>query len=194
MRYTITFFSYWHCGTGLSGGFGIDQIVIRNRDGLPFIPGKTLKGLLRDAAENLKEIHIQDNVQWEEFITTVFGTREGAAQPGFRSSCCFFSDGIPGDDLQRVLREEPFLVPHLYRTLASTSITDKGLAKKATLRVKEAVIPLTLHAEIKGFPDDGGEKEKIIKCMQWVKRLGVCRNRGMGRCQFVPVAEGGEEI
>ena len=51
--YQIEFFSQWHCGSGLSAGADIDLLVIKDKEGMPFIPGKTLKGLIREAVENL---------------------------------------------------------------------------------------------------------------------------------------------
>jgi hypothetical protein len=53
---TIELFSWWHAGSGLGRGGDADALVIRDRDGLPYLPGKTLKGLLRDAVQ-LAEDH-----------------------------------------------------------------------------------------------------------------------------------------
>lgn len=41
----IEFFSPWHCGSGLSAGADADSLVIKDTNGLPYIPGKTIKGL-----------------------------------------------------------------------------------------------------------------------------------------------------
>ena len=48
----IEFFSPWHCGSGLSAGADADSLVIKDINGLPFIPGKTIKGLIREAVED----------------------------------------------------------------------------------------------------------------------------------------------
>ena len=53
ITYTIEFFSYWHCGSGLSAGADVDSLVIKDAKGMPFVPGKTIKGLIREAAETL---------------------------------------------------------------------------------------------------------------------------------------------
>lgn len=70
--YHIEFFSQWHCGSGLSAGADIDLLVIKDKEGMPFIPGKTLKGLIREAVENL--IHYQG--QSKDSVEQVFG-KEG---------------------------------------------------------------------------------------------------------------------
>ena len=51
IRYTIEFYSDWHCGSGLASGAEADAVVIKDRDGLPYVPGKTIKGLVREAFE-----------------------------------------------------------------------------------------------------------------------------------------------
>ena len=50
IKYNIALFSYWAIGSGTGQGKGLDNILLKDDDNLPFIPGKTLKGLLRDAA------------------------------------------------------------------------------------------------------------------------------------------------
>ncbi|KLL09962.1 RAMP superfamily CRISPR-associated protein [Protofrankia sp. BMG5.30] len=43
--------SDWHCGTGLGVPGGVNKLVNTDHDGLPFVPGKTLTGVWRDACE-----------------------------------------------------------------------------------------------------------------------------------------------
>src|SRR4051812_48266906 len=42
--------SDWHVGAGYGEPGGIDALVLRGPDGLPFIPGSTITGVWRDAA------------------------------------------------------------------------------------------------------------------------------------------------
>lgn len=41
--------TYWHAGTGRGKAAGADAIVQRSPEGLPYLPGRTVKGLLRQA-------------------------------------------------------------------------------------------------------------------------------------------------
>ena len=50
---TLTFLSYWQCGTGTGGG-DLDELVARDAAGMPFVSGKRLKGVLREAYECLE--------------------------------------------------------------------------------------------------------------------------------------------
>lgn len=45
---SISFTSDWHCGTGQGRHGGIDRLVRRDADDLPFVPAKTLLGLWRE--------------------------------------------------------------------------------------------------------------------------------------------------
>ena len=56
----IQFFSPWHCGSGLSAGADTDALVIKNPQGLPFVPGKTIKGLVREALEDQEGLKGQE--------------------------------------------------------------------------------------------------------------------------------------
>ena len=62
--YEIEFYSNWHCGSGLAAGADVDVLVIKDVNGMPYVPGRTIKGLLREAAESLSE---------KEIVAMVFG-------------------------------------------------------------------------------------------------------------------------
>lgn len=52
IAYTLTFTMPFHCGTGLRVGL-IDRTVVRDHDGYLYIPGSTIKGVLREQCERL---------------------------------------------------------------------------------------------------------------------------------------------
>ena len=66
ITYQIEFFSYWHTSSGLSAGTSASLLVLRDEDNLPLIKGRTLKGLLRDAAKRINEY--QNGLVTEDFI------------------------------------------------------------------------------------------------------------------------------
>ena len=41
--YKVTFLTWWHCGSGQAAGPDVDELTIKDVDGLPFIPGRTMK-------------------------------------------------------------------------------------------------------------------------------------------------------
>jgi CRISPR/Cas system CSM-associated protein Csm3 (group 7 of RAMP superfamily) len=184
IEYKIEFFSYWHTGSGLSGSTYSDILVNKTQEGLPFIPGKTLKGLLREAAEIIHGL--ESNSVSATFIKDVFGEKPPedsteAAHPTSEASC-FFSSANLSEFLRTNLDEEEKRL--LYHVLASTKIDRNGLAENGSLRQMEVTVPLVLFARIEHFPDDPGYKQQLDYCFKWIKRMGLNRFRGLGRCQI----------
>jgi CRISPR/Cas system CMR subunit Cmr4 (Cas7 group RAMP superfamily) len=69
----------------------------------------------------------------------------------------------------------------LYKKISSTAIDTKTkTAKEFTLRDIEVVIPLTLYGEVFNVKD----KEILLKAFKLIKRVGLNRNRGLGRCEI----------
>lgn len=182
--FQIEFFTLWHTSSGLSGGVESKLQVIKDNQGLPFIPGKTLKGLLREAASNLNILHPE--MITSVFIEQIFGTGEdqlNVTEP--HKSQCFFGNATLSEGLAaRLKNDEENIKQHLFTTIASTAIEENGLAKNHSLRQIEATIPLTLYAAIEGFPNEEAYLIQLEKCFQWIKKMGTNRTRGFGRCEF----------
>jgi CRISPR/Cas system CSM-associated protein Csm3 (group 7 of RAMP superfamily) len=176
ITYKIQMHSFWHVGSGLTGGVVADSVVIKDSNGLPFIPGKTLKGLLRDAALTIQELN--SNLISTAFIDNVFGQSRGA-----EGTNCFFSNAYLSNALQTQLKQDTNK-DILYQNLASTAIDKNGQAVNGSLRTLEATIPLVLFAQIVDFPEEEKYQQELDYCMQMVKRMGSKRHRGLGRCDW----------
>jgi CRISPR/Cas system CSM-associated protein Csm3 (group 7 of RAMP superfamily) len=171
IKYEIEFFSNWHCGSGLAAGADVDALVIKDNNGLPYVPGRTIKGLLREAASILSDD--------KDSISKIFGV--SGDEDGHKTGSSFFGNAtLPSAEYQYIL--EQGLAPHLYQTLASTSIDENGIAKDNTLRKVETVVPCKLDGEILNVPD--GAEGIIVDAMCFIKRMGTGRNRGYGRCRI----------
>jgi len=171
ITYEIEFFSNWHCGSGLAAGADVDALVIKDSEGLPFVPGRTIKGLLRDAADNLYEE--------SEMINTLFGiSKKDIHQEG----CAYFANAVLSDAESKYIVSQN-LTRHLYQNFASTAIDDNGIAKDNTLRKIETVVPCTLHGQILNVPNDA--VPIMTDAAKMIKRMGLGRNRGYGRCRII---------
>lgn len=177
INYSITFYSQWHCGSGLSAGADIDELVVKDKNGMPYIPGKTLKGLIREAAENYVELSGKNEAK--ELVSTTFGS--GLFSESILAGCAHFGNAvlcekeysaIVGNNAQK----------YLYNKVTTTAIGNDGIAKDHSLRSTEVVIPCTLHAAITDVPQE--MRNVIINCFGLIKRLGQKRNRGLGRCDI----------
>ena len=181
--YSIAFHSFWHVGSGLSGGTNTSALVLKDDDGLPFIPGRTLKGLLREGAEAMSATSLIP----DGFTEKIFGIKPETEDYEYVSNYdasygCFFGNAELSAHVKASIEEGA--KPYLYHNIASTAIDKDGQAEDYTLRRMEVSVPLMLYGYIGDFPDKAEDIEAIKRCFQWVKRLGVNRNRGLGRCSF----------
>ncbi len=174
---TIKFLTYWHCSSGSSGGSRLDAMVARDKNNLPFIPGKTLKGHIRDMAETFGN---------KSFVNECFGYNTYEGEFGYNASIldkpnkdregkCYFTNATLEEKIDNKLSE------YLYHSIASTAIKENGVAKTGSLREIEAVVPLTLKAKILHVPEC--YKDLMQKAIKQVKRIGLNRTRGWGRCE-----------
>lgn len=187
IKYSIHFYSPWHCSSGLSAGADVDALVVKDKQDLPYIPGKTLKGLIKEAVEDYASL---SKSLTEESLNKAFGlpaNAEGAKDK--LSGSAFFTDAkldkkeaeaIVGNRAQR----------YIYNKVTSTSIDEKGVAVEHSLRSIETVVPCTLYAEIFDLPDDVAGI--IEKSFGFIHHIGLNRSRGLGRCDFV-IEKGGAQ-
>ena len=192
ITYKIEFFTDWHCGAGLSAGAYVDALVVKDPDGLPFLPGRTIKGLLREAAEDIVFLRSgNDNDLYKSSLDKVrkaFGYFDGIDLLGVGAlkGTAFVTDAtLPEDESSAIVAGN--LQPYLFRTLSSTAIGEDGIAVDKSLRRMEATVPCSLEGKILNLPDDDELREIITDAMRYLKRLGQNRNRGLGRCSFSPI-------
>ena len=176
IKYKITFYTNWHCGSGLAAGADTDELVIKDRNGLPYVPGRTIKGLLREAATMLSQF---TDIP-EESINRLFGKGGDAADFGCRSDVSFTNATLSDKEQNYIIREK--LVKHLYMSIASTAIDNNGIADDHSLRKIETTIPCCIHGLIMNV--DEKDTDVLLQAFRWIKRLGLGRNRGYGRCEI----------
>ncbi len=181
IKYTIEFFSDWHCGSGLAAGADVDALVVKDKDKLPYVPGKTVKGLVREAVENILAFR-EDNK--DKVIKSAFGFFDD--KDNSEKGEMFFTNAELGrNEADAIVANK--LQQYLSRTIASTAIKENGIAKDHSLRKMEVIAPCTLYGIIKNVRPE--LVKDIIDGLKFIKRLGVNRNRGLGRCQIK-----GEEV
>ncbi len=204
---TITFelLSWWHAGSGMGRGGDADALVIRaTDDGLPYLPGKTVKGLLRDAVQLADEFK-RFNATGQTDI--LFGRKDPSTpvsadtksaepyadheSPGRAPGQLCFNNAELSQEIADWLRaggEERKNA--LFNSLACTALDDHGVAKEKSLRTIEVCPPLTLTAEVTG-PDDDDWIKILSDCARLIRCLGSHRHRGLGRCRVSVAFQGG---
>jgi len=179
--------SYWHAGGGRDGGRVYDAVVQRDPDGLPLLPGRHLKGLLRDAATRAEAW------DWEGFkdlAKTLFGSRNPAGGGLSQRGCLRISDARLPEPQRRWLASEGGrkLIPALFSGLYNTAVRhDTGSALDQSLRGIEVTIPVQLQACIDPVPGQtppDGWAERIRELLPLIDAVGAHRSRGLGRAEI----------
>lgn len=196
--------SYWHAGSGRGRDAVLDAEVIRDSDGLPYLPGKTIKGLLRKAMTTSLLARGESTAPVHELLgSDVPGTADAtdgdeqtskleegrfSTTPG----CLWIGSATLPPTWAQWLRTAPDrtnardVLAALFRTVASTAIDGEGVAREHTLRVSEVTVPMTLRAQITNTaPADRWPPDRwlplVRNALPYLRSLGVRRRRGYGR-------------
>ena len=177
--------SYWRSGTGAGETGGIDASCAVDCDGLPYLPGKHLKGLLRDAVAQAIDFG------WVSGVTVddLFG------QQGFRGLKAYSraekgrlrvdSAHLPVTDRDAVLAsgDKVALIQQLFRNVQSTAMCkESGAAKDKSLRLEQVAVPLRLVFEVTELSGERSNwDEVLITAMPLIRAVGQKRTRGLGR-------------
>ena len=197
IAYNLTIHAPWHCGSGLSAGADLDAVVLRDENRLPIVPGKTIKGLIREAAYTISALNDDKNrmnvidkafgIGADEALEKM-GNNETECNIPYQGELFFMNCELPRTTQVQICASG--LQDYLYIDRASTAINAEGIAENASLRKVEAVVPCTLEGRILQVNDE--IYPLLCQALKYVKRLGQNRNRGWGRCDFIIKEEGGK--
>ena len=191
IKYRIKFHSLWHIGSGESRGADVDMTVLKDHYGFPYIPGKTMKGIIKDAMLDSFGIDDHNNI-----TTRIFGTENNPDNPDDNANgeCYFTNAELSSSFKKELIGNKDNLLEFLFIREAKTSISPNdrrnndsitgihgnGVAKDGSLRTFEVAVPVILYGEVLNIP---GEITKNFEdALGMIKRLGVGRNRGYGSC------------
>jgi CRISPR/Cas system CSM-associated protein Csm3 (group 7 of RAMP superfamily) len=179
IEYKIEFLSEWHIGSGLGAGAESDAAILVDANKMPYIPGKTIKGLLRDVMNDIYEV--QPNQISKQDILDIFGQEsELKREDKLIQGKAYFSNAtLEANEYNAIVANE--LQEYLLKNVASTAINQNGVANEKSLRSREVCMPLTLHGTIH---IEEKHKDKIVMATKWIRGAGVNRNRGLGRCKI----------
>ncbi len=211
----ISFQSYWFVGTGREAGVYADSIPVKkklspkHKDLVPCVPGKTVKGMFRDAfITATRNGWFKDNPSREHLEEYLFGTpgpdkhnnkesdknKTENKEPGIFGApgILHFSTLEISDAVRAWLCENPQAVSELFRTVKSTAIdAATGTARNKSLREYEVVVPLTLTGELSfeekeiqelNFKDSKDFIARLNEVASLITELGGKRTRGFGQC------------
>jgi CRISPR/Cas system CSM-associated protein Csm3 (group 7 of RAMP superfamily) len=184
--------SYWHAGTGAGQGALLDSVVEKNDMGLPYLPGRTLKGLLRDAVYRWEQLGGYQEHSFTHVTELLFGVW---GDDGNQTTQGIVRVGSANMDEQFIaaIKNHPDgkkLINYLYAEHFSTKIDEKtGVAVDQSLRGSEMTLPMSLFAEVSiithrnDISDDMAFK-LLAQAFPLIQAVGKQKNRGLGRAEL----------
>ncbi len=170
---TLEFTSDWHIGSGRTSDIA-DRALRRGSDGLPFVPGKTVTGVIRDEAFRIAEALGGD---WPSLAVAVFGERGG------RPALVRFRPMFLDSELQALVDSQPLIQKHLTFPRSSVKIDESGVAEEKHLFTTELGrrgTRFTGTADVEPLGDHGFAL--LALAVRRATRLGGGRRRGLGNC------------
>lgn len=166
-------------GAGISGA--VDSEVQQDEYGLPFISGRTLKGLLvNECSEILYALGNKD--KWQKAAQVLFG------KPGDLAGQSQFTVGDAGlaPDLVYHIRRSSLsrqdVLDALTDTRRQTAMTSGGAPKDESLRaIRTLISGITFYAPLDLPADDPVARVLLSACVLSLRRAGLGRNRGKGK-------------
>jgi CRISPR/Cas system CSM-associated protein Csm3 (group 7 of RAMP superfamily) len=195
---------WWHCSAGHGVRSGANARVLR--DGmLPYVPGRTVKGLLRDAlrqAELFSHTHRsagaaapvpEDTTNLLLGLPTNIVLSDAAALAGYRFATRRAWLRVGSATLPEAwrrwaaTRQGEEALRDVTETLHRTAIDVAGQAERSSLRTIEVMPPMTLEAVLSYHNDSdpwaaqGGWRGVVRAALPLLRGLGAGRTRGLGR-------------
>lgn len=98
LSYQLRFTTPFHCGTGLRLGL-IDRTIVRDHDGYLYVPGSTIKGILREQCERLARLYETVDDEMRAAIASPHNEKRalwGLGRPPTMVTRIFGSHNAPG--------------------------------------------------------------------------------------------------
>jgi CRISPR-associated protein Csx10 len=179
----IKFDSDWHIGSGAGIPGSVDRTVLRDADGLPYVPGKTLTGILRDSAEFVVEARGQ---VYKDALESLFGGQPAQGEK-LEDAKIGISDAVFSDELKEVLRSHEALKQALFIVQPGIKI-DRATGRtedKHLFSREEVRGGCTLRANVMIEDSLSPEEETLLgDAIKATRRIGGHRRRGGGRCKL----------
>ena len=173
---------YWAVGSGKGGGNEVDNRIDRDSDGLPYVPGKMLKGLIKDACIRLQKAGNKDF----NFVDEVFGSVDESNslnRTTTKSGKVYISDARLSPALRFALSktENKSAKDNMTRNIYSTAINDEtGTADDKSLRGYEVAVPMDLYATLECDCDKSTFEYIKTAASRLVCAVGSHKSRGLG--------------
>ncbi len=192
-------------GDGVAGV--LDREVEHDEWGLPYLHGRTLKGLLGEEADNLLDCMMAmgiviENSDWEKAHNTLFG--KGGSKAGTGAALHYGPAQLPAalrETVQLTMRAEDNrlsrqdVLASLTAVRRQTAVNGDGLPHDGSLRSMRVILrQMVFTAELNGRDLQPTELALLAAAVLALRRAGTGRNRGRGQLQADLLDENGNSI
>jgi CRISPR-associated protein Csx10 len=184
----IKFESDWHVGSGAGIPGSVDRTVQKDANEIPYVPGKTLTGILRDSAEFIADVRdkAENGSSWKKALESLFGGQP-AKNEELKEAKVGIEDAVFSDELKNTFLCHNALAQALFIVKPGVKINrETGRAEDDHLFFREEVRGgCTLYANIHiedGLTDAG--KKLLSDAIKATRKIGGHRRRGSGQCRI----------
>lgn len=185
MKLSVRLESYALCGSGEGAGL-IDSDVVHDSQGIPYLPGKRFKGLLRESALEVLEMLGMASM---DPVAHIFGN--DGFRPGVLKTPNLYPHGYDASWAEALSAlymavENRLVTPASMLTeftaiRQQTAIEADGVAKDASLRTSRMLKPgYTFEAELSVAAATPSISALLWLTARNLRRFGTYRNRGQG--------------
>jgi hypothetical protein len=166
-------------GAGVSGM--VDSEIQQVESGLPFISGRTIKGLLVNECSEILYA-LGDMKKWKDAAQSLFGSR---GDMDVQSNLSIGDATLAPDLVYHLLRDKltrQEVLDALTGIRYQTAMNEKGAPKDESLRaIRTLISGLTFYAPFTLPEDDPDAQALLAACALSLRRAGLGRNRGKGK-------------
>lgn len=206
IAYRLAFDSPFHCGTGMTEGL-INRSVVMDRDQYLYIPGSTIKGILRENCENIARffgLSIRDPhdeaaaidafIDGPDIVEVIFGSR-------LKEGSLFFDHAVMSEEDKDYFappgggRTDNYLVMQTEKRTQTALSRRTGTVKQGALYTSEfgisgLVFEGNIHGKLEGISNELSALPGpyslflLITGICLTEKIGSNRSAGMGKCRF----------
>ncbi len=206
LTYQLEFESPFHCGTGFSKGL-TDRAIHRDKDDYLYIPGSTIKGVLRENCElaarilgiavrdpHKKETAVEAFFENPDIVERIFGSRYQESSIFFdnawmrKKDKIFFDSSSREDKKYRFLQTENRTQTRLSR---KTGTVMDGALYTSEFGISQPKFEGKIHGWLEGTSNELSDDLPgsyplylLVTGIYMAQRIGANRSTGMGRCRF----------
>lgn len=187
-KITISFLSDWHTGSGLGDGAIADSILNRDVNGVPYLPGRSIKGALREGAWRLGQCRT-DLAKMPDYL---WGTHSQAHVSNSPGKITVGSGQLPQDIYNWLAACPPETrrqyVADMTMLRRQTALGKDKMVEPHSLRTIECGIPGVFFQSFVTIDAPALDQEWLGKYFAAVcaavKSMGADRARGLGACSI----------